>query len=463
MQLGWKWNFSKQKNTLDLVPLKKIVAVSDEYWDALYQPMIDVVIQSLSLFKKQEAKLHSDYVEQFDRLVRNHKGTVQDDPLLVHLYTYSLVMSFSALYVARICSNFDFHAISENKKNFGERSFFYPWMDKPLKSELKISRASRVYPVYIQGVSILNVMLNKNGWKWLHSAPLVLKGLLDAINSNGENGTLSGVLTGMRPAPINNLETSNRAAVNTVSLQEEVADESSKSQSIDDLISDLGGDTKDVSIDELLGEPKSTDSSKGVVDLSIFDAEPVEEETQTPVVEKETQTPVVEKETQTPVNALDEFTAFLETAANSDDSTSEPEDVELSMANGNSEMLYSSESSISTDLVNWCVNSLETQKEVKGIFVISYEGKKVIAIEQSDVALLFVRDDYELETEAAYKTVADEVISDMQMSNCWMPNAEGGDLWKLSIKDIEYEVLLLKCHVPDKVNYLSVEKYTIES
>ena len=186
MQLGWPWNRKQREPALDVVPLKKIIAVSDEYWEALYSPIIDSVVRSLGVYEKQKGKLYSDYVDQFVRLVRRSKGTVQDDPLLVHLHTFSLSVAFSSLYVARLCHSFEFIAISKAKKTKGERSHLYPWMNVPVECEIKLAKVSRLYPAYVYAISIFNTMMNDTGWKWLHSKPEVLKGLIDSIYSNGE-------------------------------------------------------------------------------------------------------------------------------------------------------------------------------------------------------------------------------------------------------------------------------------
>ncbi|MDI4653638.1 MULTISPECIES: hypothetical protein [Pseudoalteromonas] len=524
MQLGWPWSRKQREPALDVVPLKKIIAVSDEYWEALYSPIIDSVARSLGVYEKQKGKLYSDYVDQFVRLVRRSKGTVQDDPLLVHLHTFSLSIAFSSLYVARLCHSFEFTAISKGKKTKGERSHFYPWMNVPVECEIKLSKVSRLYPAYVYAISIFNAMMNDTGWKWLHSKPDVLKGLIDSIYSNGEKGLFSGILADMRAAPIG------RSVENIpqVEISESVPVENEdpeKSDSLDDLISGLGGGDDSVSLDELLdssNQSKQTEENKPVaseevssndgLDLSIFDNEPDGENTDQAPLELQDATdnqvaPIsdnspkvvssVESKSSTqeeaPVNssadALDEFTAFLAATTSSpgpdhfaetgEDKLDPNEiqgtskvpisDVEPSDSSSNvdntginedeSTLLFSSESSITTDLLKWCLAQVSEFPSQNGVHVLMRDNKKVIVVERDKGVMEFVRSDYDLDNEAAYKTVAEEVLTDLEMSQSWVENEEGGDIWEISIQDEVVNVLLLNVQVPSSFQSLDANTY----
>ena len=527
MQLGWPWSRKQREPALDVVPLKKIIAVSDEYWEALYSPIIDSVVRSLGVYDKQKAKLYTDYVDQFVRLVRRSKGTVQDDPLLVHLHTFSLSVAFSSLYVARLCHSFEFTAISKAKKTKGERSHFYPWMNVPVECEIKLAKVGRLYPAYVYAISIFNTMMNDTGWKWLHSKPEVLKGLIDSIYSNGEKGLFSGVLADMRSAPLG------RSVENLpqVDISEPVPVESEgpdKSDSLDDLISGLGGGDDSVSLDDLLdssNQSKQSEEDKPVasvktssndgLDLSIFDSGPDDKGTDQVPVELQSITdnqvaPLNDDsaeavsspenklspqpiEEETPVNssadALDEFTAFLAATTSSPgpDNVAETEDGEpasnevkgtskvpishvkhsdspsnvdnTGIKEDESALLFSSESSITNDLLKWCLEQVSELPSQNGVHVLLRDNEKVVVIERDKGVMEFVRNDYDLDNEAAYKTVAEEVLTDLEMSQSWVENEEGGDIWKISIQDEVVNVLLLNVQVPTSYQSLDANTY----
>ena len=488
MQLGWPWSAKQRSPSLELAPLKKIVAVSDEYWGALYSPIIDVVSASLNVFDKQKLKLYSDYVDQFVKLVRRSKGVVQDDPLLVHLHTYSLVLSFSALYIARICNDFDFLAISKSKKNVGERTVFYPWLSVPENSELKLSKVSRSYPVYIQAVSIFNALLTDIGWKWLHTKPEVLKSLLDSIYSNGEKGSFSGILSDMRAAPLGSSSESIKTVVE-LSPDETNTEALSNPADLDSLIDGLGGNNEDISLDELLepsknsqteviNEPKSSDNSNNELDLSIFESESsknlpnnntssVQKSDEPADVKPEVVDKISSKENESSVtseNALNEFTAFLASATDDESKPKETGESENEIKNDKEhEMLFSSEATITTDLINWCLLQVQSTPSSNGVHIILFEGNKVIALEQDKGVMEFVRSDYDLDSEAAYISVAEEVLTDIGMSRTWIENNDGGDIWKLNILGEDVNIIIFNVPVPSDFKLLDKKSYSFPS
>ena len=527
MQLGWPWGKKQREPALDLVPLKKIIAVSDEYWEALYSPIINSVGRSLGVYEKQKGKLYSDYVDQFVRLVRRSKGTVQDDPLLVHLHTFSLSIAFSSLYVARLCHCFEFTAISKAKKIKGERSHFYPWINVPQECEIKLAKVNRLYPAYVYAISIFNTMMNDTGWKWLHSKPEILKCLIDSIYSNGEKGAFSGLLADMRASPLG-LSVESVPQFESSQPMPVESENPERIDSLDDLISGLGGGSDNVSLDDLLDSSnqssqaegnkhvasKKTSSSDGL-DLSIFGNETDEENTEQAPIEfldtndnqgvpisdkspevvsssenKSSPQPIEEK---TPVNssadALDEFTAFLAatTAPPCSDNVDENEEddstpnevqstskvsnsnVELSDSPSNvdnaavkeveSTLLFSSESSITNDLLHWCLEQVGDLPSQNGVHILLRDNEKVVVVERDKGIMEFVRSDYDLDNEAAYKTVAEEVLTDLEMSQAWVENEEGGDIWKISIQDEVVNVLLLNVQVPPTYQPLDANAY----
>ena len=86
-------------------------------------------------------------------------------------------------------------------------------------------------------------------------------------------------------------------------------------------------------------------------------------------------------------------------------------------------------------------------------------SEKVIVVERDKGVMEFVCNDYDLDNEAAYKTVAEEVLTDLEMSQSWVENEEGGDIWKISIQDEVVNVLLLNVQVPTSYQSLDANTY----
>lgn len=485
MQLGW-FGKNKQRLSLDILPLKKIVAVSDQYWAALYQPMIDVVEKNFDVFSKQKEKLGVDYLDQFVKLVRRSKGAVQDDPLIVHIHTYSLVLAFSALHVARVVNDFEFHAISKGKKTKGNRNQFYPWLNVPEKSEIKLKKSSRVFPVYVKGLSILNTMITDVGWNWLHSRPDVLKPMLDAVYSNAESGSLSGLLAGMRAAPLENKVSSAVVEkVTEVNVESEPVSEGDEdgSQKLDSLIKNLGGDNKECSLEELLEAQKGdgegqkpkvdSDKSEGGLDYSIFESGPTTEAEQdgqfTTEVTNEKKKPEKEEESDLKNNqppslnsadrVLNEFQALISNTKKMDEEEKmQPLEQNKSIENNEPEQgLFTTEATISGDLIKWCESIVNKKDRFSGVYVVEYEGRRCMALDKELGVLSFVKSDYDLESEEKYKAVAVEVLTDLMMSSEWIAREDGGDAWQCCINGEELSVILLKKECVADLTFQTIE------
>lgn len=491
MQLGWRI-FSKssaRKAPLDTVPLKKIVAVSDEYWQALYAPIIDVAVRCFSVFDGRIKHLETDYVDQFVRIIRRSKGGVQDDPLCVHLHTYSIVLSFSAIYLSRLCSDFEFHAISTSKKTSGDRSVFYPWLEVPGSSTIKVKKAGRVYPGYIIGFSILNSVCSSVGWNWLHSNQVILKGLLDAVYTNGENGSLSGYLADVRKpmishagigpashvAPSSKSHAERAHAVDNQSQHRSSA--ASPEDALDALISGLGSGGPDVSLDDLLSGTQQqssekslqqtepvviadagselasgpTDSIEPALDFSVFDNEPVsdafhpsgepgEASDFVPADNEKAKPREITEPASDTVSSLDEFQAFLATA----EAAPGPDSHE--------ERPSEHEASISGDLLDWAIKRIKAGADFSdlGACVLKLSDGYFVALSPKQGVENFVRDDYELDDDSMLPAIADEVRTDLMLSDLWLPDPKGGDVWYLDISGSMNEVVLLKSKPGDE-------------
>jgi hypothetical protein len=259
---------------------------------------------------------------------------------------------------------------------------------------------------------------------------------------------------------------------------------------------------------------EKTSSSNGL-DLSIFGNEPDGGNTDQAPVELQDKTdnqvvPISEKspevvppsenksspqpiEEDAPVNssadALDEFTAFLAatTSSSGSDNVSETEEDDSSqnevrsaskVSNSNvglsdspsnvekagiiedeSALLFSSESSIANDLLHWCLEQVGDLPSQNGVHILLRDNEKVVVVERDKGVMEFVRSDYDLDNEAAYKTVVEEVLTDLEMSQVWVENEEGGDIWEISIQDEVVNVLLLNLQVPSSYQPLDANRY----
>jgi len=462
MRLGW---FSSKKRSvpLDVAPLKKIIAVSDEYWSVLYQPLIDVTTDCFSVFTTSKDKLMTDYIDQFVKIARRNKGAVQEDPMLIHIQTYSLAVAFTALYLSRIMSEFECHSVSKSKKNIRERNIFFPWLNIPVNVEVRLKKVSHILPTYVYAFPILNQLLRDDiALQWLHSEPLIMKALYDAVMSNGENGLLSELLSTMQEPPLENSTTSVTVS-NAVFANEEPPAEGNEQASLDDLISGLGGGDETPSLDQLLNneitekpqEKESIDKQlsgkSNDLDFSAFSLpEDVITDEKTELSSKEQKhSPESNEVVETTDSALDEFQKFIQSSSEDDDNTFKTTE------NQNSDdVVFSTSSSISEDLIKWCVNSVKSSMSgvsSEGVYAIEHEGIHRIAIDKSKAILAFVKSDYSLDSESDYQVVVDDVLTDLIMSSDWLPNENGGDDWKLSMKDSSIDVLLLNIELPSEI------------
>ncbi|WP_259592220.1 hypothetical protein [Shewanella baltica] len=453
MQLGW---FSRTKSksslVLDVVPLKKIIAVSDAYWNELYQPMINIVVASINVFEKQNSRILNDYQDQFVRIIRRSKGAVQGEPMLAHLQTYCLALAFSSLYVARLCSEFDFISVSKSKKSIGERNAYFPWLDSSENVEIKIKRASRVLPVYVLAYSILNQSIGSVGWRWLHSQLGILKGLWDSIQSNGESGIFAGLLADMQSIPLDrhNLyqATNEQYSVPKVAAEpKKVSEEPSSSSSLDDLIMGLGGDNSELAFEDLFADKAKSSKSEDTIneksselDLSIFESDEPQPQ---PQPQPQKTDPDFNSESELQVNDLDPIPSDT---GSSDDVLNEFQNFLANCSTTEQPVIsdnYNS-STITGDLIKWATTIISDNIPTDFIFVVEFDEGYNLAIDKEEGILAFVKSDYDLDSEEAYNAVKEEVLTDLSMSSEWIENFEGGDEWKLINKGETKKVILLK-------------------
>lgn len=445
MQLGW-WmhDKSKLKYSLDVVPLKKIVAVSDEYWVALYEPIIFVVNRVINTFDKKSENLRKDFVNQLVNIVRRSKGAVQDDPLIVHLQTYSLVVAISALYIGRICNDFEFHSISLAKKNKGERKQYFPWLEVPANCELKIKKVIVTQPVYVTSLPVMNEMISAIGKEWLQANPAIVKQLLNAVYSNGEKGSLSVYSDDFQVMPFGGVgnETIIVASEDAVSTDEAVP-------SLDDLICDIGGEgnSQEVLLENLFDDENSATnkqpSEKDVVDERVSKlATDAPTDAPTGLTVEET---LVESDEVT-IDPLDEFQNLL--------NASKPKDNDCKVEADLPEL---DEGTLTYELFKWALDSL-AKGEVTGLYGFMYHDVIHLAIDRCEGINAFVRADYDLDSEKDYAVVAEEVLTDLIISQAWLENEEGSDNWSVITDKGATDIILTKVKLLRDTSYVITVK-----
>ena len=485
-----KFKFWGDKNiecSLDERPLKKIIAVGDEHWRVIYAPMFEVANRCFSVFGKKHEMLNSDFVDQLVRAVRRSKGVVQDDPLLIHVQTYALVLSFTSLYVSRLMIRFEVHAIGVSKKNKGERALIYPWLNIPENVEIKLKKLEVVPPVYLLSLPIFNSLIQSNvSWSWLHKNNETLKSVLDACMSNGEKGVLSGLL-GVMTAPNIDSHSANIVSPQSLPIAKENVDEVvTQKPSIDDLIGGLGnGNESTPSIEDLLasGEQGAIDNSPtesvpvndaGEMDMSLFDNAESDNNEKPEISESpmnSSKDPNTDSQTSVEptgeVQSADALQAeFLEMISSEGTTENDTEQVsqeqvsqeqvsreqvsqeQVSQEQGSQEQgndSFGTESTISGDMLFWANKLLAaTVSGVSelGVLAVVYNGETFIGFE--DLAFIsFAKSDYDLDNEEAYLRVADEIKSDFLMSGEWVSKEDGSELWSAEKDNQKKEVMLI--------------------
>ena len=87
------------------------------------------------------------------------------------------------------------------------------------------------------------------------------------------------------------------------------------------------------------------------------------------------------------------------------------------------------------------------------------DNEKVIVVELDTGVMEFVRSDYDLDNESAYRTVAEEVLTDLEMSQSWIATEDGGDIWEVLIEGKNVNVLLLNIQVPSSYKAVDTSSY----
>jgi hypothetical protein len=256
--MGWFKTKSKSinKKTVNVDVLCRVASVSDEYWRALYQPVIDTVERCFNVLAKSNEYI-DDYTNQSKRIILKSKGEVQSDQIQTHVFTYSLFLAFTAIYVSKITSNFTFIRISPTR----DRDYYYPWItDIKIGETVTYKQNSHIQPIYVNGLSFLSQAVPSVGLSWLHNNSTIMKGLYQAVMTGGEEGIFSSLIATVN-YPLNVQSTT------LVSDVDKHVENDETKPSLDDLISGLDSkhSTEDVNVDDIIKNQGKEIKAKNVV------------------------------------------------------------------------------------------------------------------------------------------------------------------------------------------------------
>lgn len=476
--------------------LKRVVAVSDVYWDQLYKPSIELVEKCSQLFGSYGFEICKSYEIQFVKFISRYKGVVDDNPLALHLNNYAVASAFSSIYLSKVLIKFDFYSISKKADSLGERSVFYPWREIPSTkhADIKLKKTAYLAPLYTYSLPILFAMLPNVAWKWLLSDMRIYQGLLDAVHSNGEKGVFANYLSDLYIPTESGNGPGEVTKVDVVKAKEisEADEPNNKSNGgLEELLSSLGSNNNadDISLDELLNGQENNQnndvkesklSSNGELDFSIFDETPSADN-------KKSQQPEIlskgEKEEATP-DILSEFQSFLSSASPKHEEESGPIQNEYVPENELDDFdayttleaevtqnvspdterapLFSEQTTLSMDLAKWAKSILMDYQVDSGVYVVFSEQGNTIALDIDKAFLSFVRADFDLDSEEQYRSVADEVLSDLLMSADWIANNDGSEVWKLMVNNTSVYAVLLNTDITNVNLCASIQRHSVK-
>ncbi|NJI86980.1 hypothetical protein [Shewanella sp. Iso12] len=230
--------------------LKRAVAVSDAYWNELYEPIIRVVetclgcIQISSGGLSSASKLNEQYASELTSIIGALKGIPGKNSLDDHINNYSVFISFSTLFISKRMNKVNFTFV-ENSKSGDKRTIqVFPWdACTETLNNVQAKRKNYLPPIYCISVPVLFRMLSGTGRNWLQSQPDKFCGVLEAVFSNGEKGLYSGPLSLVIPSKSDSPTLDGGISLVGQSPTPSSHTDESSEASLDDLISKIGGGT----------------------------------------------------------------------------------------------------------------------------------------------------------------------------------------------------------------------------
>lgn len=445
--------------SLNTGALKKLVAVSDEYWVALYEPIMAIAVRCFKCFKNNQAGLANDYILQLSNAVRRSKGEVREEQLLSHVYTYGLVLCFTSLYLSRLLAAYDFVLQYDVGDRKGERRDFYPWLSLPSsETSIKVRKKRHVDPFFAIALPLYRGLVTDIAATWLQANSEINIAVLQAIHSNGEQGLYSVPLSYIKAYSFDNeqVELPDTAIANKA-IFESVPLPVSGEQAIDSLLDSFGVDLADTTLEDLFS------TSTAVPPVA---AQPKAPEQVMPAKQENASPGNVNKVDA--VDEIDEFAALLASGnadadvVNLSASPAEPEvmseidEFSTFLAGGGVEaesitvagiQRSPSESEIeapvvehiSDELIEWAISS---RNRSQGVFGVQIEGAKLLALQVPEAFYDYIDSEYSIES-TQRDLVLEQLRHDLELSGNVISNVGDSAAFPVYVNGIEVNALII--------------------
>lgn len=445
--------------SLNTGALKKLVAVSDEYWVALYEPIMAIAVRCFKCFKNNQTGLANDYILQLSNAVRRSKGEVREEQLLSHVYTYGLVLSFTSLYLSRLLAAYDFVLQYDIGDRKGERRDFYPWLSLPSSdTSIKVRKKRHVDPFFALAMPLYRGLVTDIAATWLQANSEINIAVLQAIYSNGEQGLYSVPLSYIKAYSFDNeqVELPDTAIANKA-IFESVPLPVSGEQAIDSLLDSFGVDLADTTLEDLFStttapqpiasQPKAPEqeisakqenvSPGNVVNNKVDAVDEIDEfaallaSGNAEVVNLSA--PPAEPEVTTDI---DEFSALLAGGGVETESVA-IEGVQITPLEP--ELDVPVVEHISDELIEWAISS---RNRSQGVFGVQIEGAKLLALQVPEAFYDYIDSEYSIES-TQRDLVLEQLKHDLELSGNVISNVGDSAAFPVYVNGIEVNALII--------------------
>jgi hypothetical protein len=470
--------------SLNTGALKKLVAVSDEYWVALYEPIMVVAVRCFKCFKNNQVGLANDYIVQLSNAVRRSKGEVREDQLISHVYTYGLVLSFTSLYLSRLLAAYDFVLQYGTGNREGERREFYPWLSLPSSdASIKVRRKRHVDPLFALALPLYRVLVTDIAATWLQANSDINIAVLQAMHSNGEQGLYSVPLSYIKAYSFDSEQVEKPDI--TIATNGVVGSSPlpvSGEQAIDSLLDSFGVDLANTTLEDLFSTPtapqpkvdeqviSTKQDNSSLVSVAHNKEEAVDEVDEFAALlaggNSEGVTlsaPSTEPEV---TSEIDEFAALLagentegvalSAASTEPEVTSEIDEFSALLAGGNVEtgsVTISAGQSvrsepeidvpvvehISDELIEWAISS---RNRSQGVFGVQIEGAKLLALQVPEAFYDYIDSEYSIES-TQRDLVLEQLKHDLELSGNVISNVGDSSTFPVYVNGIEVNALII--------------------
>ena len=396
----------EEKITLNTNALKKVLAVSDEHFEKMYEPIMHQFEQCTCHLATTKMKLYKDFIDQLVKALRRLKGRVQEDNKLLHAENYCTVLCFTAYYLATLLNPYEFY-----KETSQGKVLVHLWLVDCGSNTLAVKKKKTIHRIRSLLMPIANQMLlsNQDVLQWLMACkkPLI-EDVHEFIVSGGEDGRYSQCLAGFS----NPLEIINKnSPVIESNIDVELIEKNQKQEQGTEIESLLQSNTPEFSLEDLLsGVSTSEDSDDSKCN---------------PFKRKTDDDDVVSESDDEEMSELDQLSALLGSPDDDDDET-ETSNVSVLKVKANQVDVEPHQTlSLSDEIIRWCESKLDSLSDGvgDGYYAVNIDGDAYVAIELPIGVNSFIASDYSIEDEAQQDTVFNEILDDMAKGE-WRKNGD---------------------------------------